>query len=204
MSESTTPRPYEIVVGLDFSDLSRRALEEALALASFHSPAELHVVTVAEHDGALLRLTGRNESVDEPEAREQTRAFVATIVDDYHAAHGTAGLERIAVYVVTGDPAQMVCLLATEVDAALIVVGTHGRKGLSRLMLGSVAANVVRDAPCGVYVVRPPDFVDGKKVPEIQPPLRDGQPHLKHFEHRRTYHVVGSDSGRSVRPLPAS
>jgi nucleotide-binding universal stress UspA family protein len=204
MSELTHSRPYDIVVGLDFSDLSRRALEEALGLASFHSPSELHVITVAEHDGALLHLPGHADPVDEAQARELTRARVATIVDEHHAAHGTAGLERIAVYVVTGDPAQMTCLLASELDAALIVVGTHGRKGLSRLMLGSVAADVVRDAPCGVYVVRPPDFVHGKKVPEIEPPLRDGQPHLKHFEERRTYHVLGGPGGRSVRPLPAS
>src|SRR5260221_1798199 len=181
MSTEAKKKPYEVVVGLDFSELSRRALEEAIDLATRRGPGELHVVTVAELVGPLVQLPAHDEALSEPDARERARLHVAKIIDEYQASHGPIALERIAVYVVTGDPASTIVALAQEVDASLIVVGTHGRKGISRLMLGSVAAKVVRDAPCGVYVVRPPDFVGGRKVPEIQPPLTPGEPHLKHF-----------------------
>jgi hypothetical protein len=71
-------------------------------------------------------------------------------------------------------------------------------------MLGSVAQHVVRDAQTSVFVVRPADFVRGNKVPEIQPPLAPGEPHLKHFEHRRTYHYVDKVSHWTNRTMPAS
>jgi hypothetical protein len=72
------------------------------------------------------------------------------------------------------------------------------------MLLGSVAAHVVRDASTSVYVVRPTDFVGGEKVPEIQPPLAPGEPHLKHFEHRRTYHYVDKVAPWSSRAMPVS
>jgi nucleotide-binding universal stress UspA family protein len=45
--------------------------------------------------------------------------------------------------------------LAADLEADLVVVGTHGRRGLGRFLLGSVAEGVVRAAPCPVFVVRP-------------------------------------------------
>jgi nucleotide-binding universal stress UspA family protein len=204
MDTSTESKSYEVVVGLDFSDLSRRALEEAIDIASRRPAAQLHVIAVAEQQGLLVRLPADGEVLEENVAREKTRAHVAKIIDEYQAAHGALSLHRVAVYVVTGDPSKLITDLARAVDASLIVVGTHGRKGVSRLMLGSVAANVVRDASCGVYVVRPADFVGGKKVPEIQPPLQPGEAHLKHFEHRRTFHYVDRNSQPPSSVMPAS
>lgn len=53
-----------------------------------------------------------------------------------------------------GPPAEAIIQAAAELPAALIVVGTHGRTGLGRLALGSVAETVVRDSPCSILVVR--------------------------------------------------
>ncbi|MFN8515911.1 MAG: universal stress protein [Thermomicrobiales bacterium] len=53
-----------------------------------------------------------------------------------------------------GAPASDIVAAAQEWQADLIVVGTHGRGGLGRLVLGSVAESVLRDAPCPVLVVR--------------------------------------------------
>ena len=53
-----------------------------------------------------------------------------------------------------GDPAHIICDVAREVEADVIVVGSHGRTGLNRLFLGSVSEHVVRHAPCPVLVVR--------------------------------------------------
>jgi universal stress protein A len=54
-----------------------------------------------------------------------------------------------------GIPHEAICDVAREEDAAYIVMGTHGRAGLTRFMLGSVADRVIRTAPCPVLTVRP-------------------------------------------------
>lgn len=207
--ENATPKtPYGIVVGFDFSDLSERALEEALAIAGRSTPAELHVVTVAQAAGTLLRLPGEADPITDELARETVRLRVAKIVDEYQARRGAVPLDRIAVYVLgglpVGEPGKLIAELARAVDASLIVVGTHGRTGVARALLGSVAQHVVREATTSVYIVRPPDFIRGEKVPPIEPPLAPGEPHLKRFEHRRTYHYVDRADKVTTRTLPAS
>jgi universal stress protein A len=61
---------------------------------------------------------------------------------------------RYELHVVTGDPAVEVLQLAARLSIDLIVMATHGRKGLRRLVLGSVAERVVREAPCPVLTVK--------------------------------------------------
>jgi nucleotide-binding universal stress UspA family protein len=51
---------------------------------------------------------------------------------------------------------EVICEVAKQVGASVIVMATHGRKGLGHLMLGSVTERVLRDAPCPVLVVKPP------------------------------------------------
>ncbi len=57
---------------------------------------------------------------------------------------------RCETLVTSGDPAEQVLETARDLDADLIVMGTHGRKGLSHLVLGSVAERVVRESPIPV------------------------------------------------------
>jgi universal stress protein A len=64
---------------------------------------------------------------------------------------GKVAYETVAV---TGDPAVEIVRVAAELDAAVIVMATHGRAGLSHLFLGSVAERVVRDSPRPVLTVR--------------------------------------------------
>jgi len=59
--------------------------------------------------------------------------------------------------VATGPPFQMIVDMAAREHAALIVMGTHGRSGLDRILLGSVAERVIRLAPCPVLTVRQPN-----------------------------------------------
>ncbi|MBM4361370.1 MAG: universal stress protein [Deltaproteobacteria bacterium] len=191
MTQEPARKPHPIVVGLDFSDLSQRALGAALEQSRGNAHAELHVLVVAEPQGILVRLPGATEAESEEAARESARARVATLVETHVKSHpGPLGIDRIAVYVAAGEPASLLTDLAEAVDAELVVVGTHGRRGLRRFFLGSVASKVVRDAPCGVLVVRPGDFLEGEPVPSIEPPLPPGAPHLRNFEHRRTYHYT--------------
>lgn len=209
----TTPaespkKPYRIVVGFDLSELSERAVEEALETARHRGPAELHVVTAAEPAGPLFRLPGDSQLMSEDRARDVVRVQLTKLVERNQARLGPVGLERIAIYLLDGipvaQPGKIITDVAAEIEADLIIVGTHGRTGLARAILGSVAAHVVHHATTSVYVVRPADFVRGEKVPEIQPPLAPGEPHLKQFEHRRTYHYVEGVSSRPSRIMPAS
>jgi nucleotide-binding universal stress UspA family protein len=61
---------------------------------------------------------------------------------------------RIDKRIEVGKPEQTICDVAREVGADVIVVGSHGRTGLGRLLIGSVSEHVVRHAPCPVLVVR--------------------------------------------------
>ena len=66
----------------------------------------------------------------------------------------TAGLQTEA-RVAPGDPGQVIVELAQKEMVDLVVVGSHGRSGISRLLMGSVATHVVTHAPCSVLVVKP-------------------------------------------------
>lgn len=201
-------KPREIVVGFDFSELSERAVDEALAIVNRSAPAELHIVVAAEADGALVLLPGEAVARTEEAASEVVRLRVAKLIDDHQLRMGPTAVERVAIYVLTGanvaEPGRLITDLATSVDANLIVVGTHGRRGLARMLLGSVAQDVVKRASCSVLVVRPPDMVRGERVPTIEPPLLPGQPHVHAFHTRRTYHYVDNTAGWSSRGMPVS
>jgi nucleotide-binding universal stress UspA family protein len=60
-----------------------------------------------------------------------------------------------------GDPAAMICSVARELGVDVIVVGSHGKGFLSRVLLGSVSEHVTRHAPCPVLVVRSPESASG-------------------------------------------
>jgi nucleotide-binding universal stress UspA family protein len=79
--------------------------------------------------------------------------LVASALPPIEAAARHVGL-RAEVRVMAGDPARGLCELAAELDADLVMVGTHGRAGLARIALGSVAEHVANAAPSSVMVVR--------------------------------------------------
>jgi nucleotide-binding universal stress UspA family protein len=206
-TEPTTLRrsmPYRVVAGSDFSALGDRVVMEALRLCAVYSGAELHIITVgAEMAGGLLLPGSDARVVSNGEAQEIARLHVARIVEQAAAQGQALSLEKIAVYAVAGAPSERIVALATTVDADLIVLGTHSRHGLGRLLLGSVAQEVLRRAPCGVFVIRPRDFLDGEKVPEIQPPLRADEHPLLPFRASPTFHYVHRMNEEADRLMPS-
>jgi len=92
-----------------------------------------------------------------------TSAMIASMISDNQkaldalAAHAPGGARIGRILMKTGDARDMINEAAREVDADLIVMGTHGRRGVSRALLGSVAETVVRTAPCPVLTIRPRD-----------------------------------------------
>jgi nucleotide-binding universal stress UspA family protein len=197
------PSKYRIIAALDFSALGDRALEEAIRLSRTHEHAELHVIVVGWLEGEQIRLPGPKGLLLLPaKAVEAMGEHVQANIARLERAGQTIGLERIALYATDGAPAERICALAATIDADLVVLGTHGREGLQRWILGSVAEEVVRRASCGVLVVRPRDFLDGQQLPRIEPPLKPGEHALKPFHHAPTYHYVVRGSSSTGRVMP--
>ncbi len=84
-------------------------------------------------------------------ARDEKLAEARAVVD--HTA-GLLNLEVVQTRVIEGSPGSALCALAEELSADAIVLGTRGRGGLRRALLGSVSDYVVRNAPCAVVIAR--------------------------------------------------
>lgn len=143
-----------ILVPTDFSATSDAALEHARALASAFG-SELSLVHVFEDPLLSGAVTAEAFVPEAPEVRDalmkeaQTRLTHRIRPDDRETLRATGEI-------ITGSPATAIADHAARVGADLIVMGTHGRGGVSHLLLGSVAERVVRMAPCPVLTVRGP------------------------------------------------
>ena len=134
-----------ILVPIDFSAGAEYALDYACMLAG-KLDATVHLVNAL--GAALPELTvSLSESVIAT-ARDANRASLEKLV----AARGTSRFGKRTV--ASGDPRDAILAAAEDVAADLIVMGTHGRRGIARFVIGSVAENVVRRAPCPVLTVR--------------------------------------------------
>ena len=139
----------KICCPIDFSETSRAALEEASELAQRYQ-AELVLLHVFEPPVATADLM-----VAPPEMFEQTARELERKLDLWRSEVERRGAKAVRSRVVTGAAATEVVRFAREGGYDLVVMGTHGRRGLRHLVLGSVAERVVREAPCAVLVVRP-------------------------------------------------
>jgi nucleotide-binding universal stress UspA family protein len=171
-SVSSQAKPFKIVVGVDFAPMSRGVLLRALALANVGGRGEVHVAAVADYDRALLGLRGA-ASETPSDAAMRLQELTTGAVAELSAGGGQGHIQRVVTHLLIGSPAQELVWLAAHVDADLLVVGTHGRQGFSRVLLGSVAERVVRSAGCPVYVVRDKHHEAAWCVPEIEPPCPD-------------------------------
>jgi nucleotide-binding universal stress UspA family protein len=211
-------KPYAIVVGVDYSDTGELALTRALELATQHRPAEVHVLHVMPLNLPLLapEFAAPSVSASLNEAAKQLTAHVEKRVLDFRASRADDGsFEAIKVvpHLRTDSPAFEVAQLAADLEADLVVVGTHGRRALARVLVGSVAELTVRLAPCPVLVVRPK--VRPAPVPAIEPPCprcvearaSSGgkelwcEQHRERHGQRHTYHQSDRASAETNLPL---
>ena len=135
-----------IIFPTDFSSSSDAALAHATSLAR-DTGARLLIVHVAEPPTTY----GGGEmyyGVLEPNLNELLRML--------HAVHAEDPAVACEHRLLAGDPASAITELARKENADLIVMGTHGRTGLVRLLMGSVAEAVVRRAPCPVFTFKQP------------------------------------------------
>ncbi|HEY5922233.1 MAG TPA: universal stress protein [Kofleriaceae bacterium] len=140
----------KILCAVDFSPCSQQALRVAARLAK-RSDAEL----VIAHAWQLPAIGFEGDFVFPVMVRDQ-------LVEDTKrgleaAVHEVAdlGVQRVSAQALNGVPWHEVVKLLEDPTYQLVVIGTHGRTGLSRVLIGSVAEKIVRHAPCSVLVVRP-------------------------------------------------
>jgi len=88
--------------------------------------------------------------------RDATRVLRAGLPAPAQGAPPLPGPTYASHFYLEGDPATAIVRYARDAAMDLVVMGTHGRTGLDRLLLGSVAEKVLRDAPCSVLVVKLP------------------------------------------------
>jgi universal stress protein A len=139
-----------ILFPTDFSKPSEYAFAAAAALARDHKArlVILHVTPPVIVYGELIP--------PPPASPEETVAKIWEAFHNLEATNPKVRTLRIETRVEEGDPACGILAVAKDVDASMIVMGTHGRTGLRRLLMGSVAEEVLRKAACPVMTVKGP------------------------------------------------
>ena len=139
--------PGTVLVALDGSPLATDALDHALTM--FHD-AEITVLNVSVPLDAMMSEGGvlDDEDVGEDE-RERAQRIVREATERADERGGT-----VATVTEEGRPAETIVAYAEEHDIDHVVMGSHGRSDLSRILLGSVASSVVERSPVPVTVIR--------------------------------------------------
>jgi len=147
----------KIMACVDFSEISHRVLKVAMELASL-AKAQVLIVHVVEKKVPLLVSEGIvipkveiekfNEiyRIMEEKAKEKLEEMTKEIQGEWEV--------EVTPFVLVGEPLDLLLDKAEEEKVNLIVVGSHGKKGVERLLLGSVSEKVARKAPCSVLVVK--------------------------------------------------
>jgi nucleotide-binding universal stress UspA family protein len=141
-----------ILVPIDFSDHSLRALPYALGLAEMYG-AEVKLLYVSEPALQVsdMAWVGVDEEVLKGEHVDDALDHLERIIRDHIRSEVTA-----QAVVRSGDAVDEIIQFAEEVDVDLIVMATHGRSGLAHILMGSTAEQIIRRASCPVLTLKHP------------------------------------------------
>jgi nucleotide-binding universal stress UspA family protein len=186
-----------VLVAIDLSPVSEAVVETAVSVAGAR-PSELHLLHVLSPPSPepVLHVTA---------LIEQTKAKLDEFARDLPRL-----VERLVIHVRMGEAEVQIAQLASDIAADLIVVGTSGHKGIDRLILGSVAEALIRNAPCPVLTYR------SRTIPlweRIEPPCPECvatrqatgratlwcERHLQHHPRAHTYYEVPSSYGMGAQ-----
>ncbi|PCR88991.1 universal stress protein [Natrinema ejinorense] len=137
-----------ILVPYDGTPQARDALE--LTFDEFPDATVIALYVIEVPDGRWAQLVGPELQIPVSENAEEYAADILETATELATEHG----RTLETNVVTGEPDDRIVAQAEEESVDLIVIGSHGREGISRVLLGSVAETVVRRSPVPVLVVR--------------------------------------------------
>jgi nucleotide-binding universal stress UspA family protein len=158
----------QVIVAYDFSTSAASAMWRAISLASRAPFHVLHFVAVLDPHGGLHERPTKNVDVT---YADRIRDEIAAIVQqELHAVYAKDALHFHVHTRISKQPAKELLEVAREIGADLIIVGSHGRKGVERMVLGSVSEQVAREAGCAVVIARPKDYayVEHEDVVEVE------------------------------------
>ena len=142
---SKTPRTFKnILCAIDYSDSSLKALRLARQIA-LQNDSTVYLIHVCQAMVVPIGGVVTNPPAADEAARARLRKLASQQLD---------GVDHYEVVATGGDPARVLLKTADQLKVDLIVIGTHGRKGISRFLLGSVAEKTLRRAPCPVLTSR--------------------------------------------------
>lgn len=143
-----------ILVPIDGSDTAQRGLKEAATLAS-EQKATLRLLHVAVDFPYMVEMAN---TIDFEQYREGLHRYGLDLLDKAKAAAGGPGreVETQLRELKSGRVASIIVQEAKDAGCDLIVIGTHGRRGFRRALLGSDAEGVLRESPVPVLLVRAP------------------------------------------------
>lgn len=162
------PAPRFVVLGaVDDGPLAHEVARIGANFARLVPGGELHLIHVLEHlpppVSSVPAATGLGVTAAEMKAEACRR------LDELLALARGEFAGRIVGHLAAGSAWREIIQVATDLQADVVVVGTHGRTGVTRFVVGSVAESVVRRASCPVIVVRPKDY-QGRVPAEVEPP----------------------------------
>jgi nucleotide-binding universal stress UspA family protein len=161
---------FVVLAALDASEAAHEVLRAGANFARHVRGGELHLVHVVEDLPPRMVLVPRPPGlgITPNEIVAAAREHVEKLAAEARARFSG----RLVTHVATGSAWKQILQLAIDVQADLIVVGTYGRSGVKRLLLGSVAESIVRKASCPVLVAREKDY-HAFVPPEIEPACPD-------------------------------
>ena len=145
-----TIRIQRILLPTDFSANSATATRYACELATKYD-AELHLLHTLEIHPVSTPDFGMGLAL--PRYAEESKAAAENALNSLLDANWSKG-RKVVQAIVEGSPVKEIVSYARTQNIDLIVISTHGRTGLAHVLMGSVAENVVRTAPCPVLTVR--------------------------------------------------
>lgn len=141
-----------ILVPFEKSEIAQTALEAAVATAAWNH-AEVVVLHIGG-DGVDLEAGNASEELDVVELH--TRRLLAAAAP--YAARYELPMDRIRAEIRMGGVVEVIAAVVEELLCDLVVMGTHGRKGLVETLTGSTTEQVIRQTPASVFVVRPKGY----------------------------------------------
>lgn len=161
-------RARAVVVGVDFNPCGDDAILESVKLVAEGWATELHAVHVLDPSNVIDH-PAMPAMFTEERVLEQAPSIMRERVQKIARGAGfTLPAGALKAHARIGKPVDALSQVAADYDADLIVVGTHQRQGLDRLLLGSVSELLVRSASCPVLVARPKDH---SKRPATERPV---------------------------------
>ncbi len=183
-----------VVVGVDFQRCGDEAILAALRMLNEGSASEVHMLHVLDPrdviDDPQMPLLQTEEEV-----LERGPGILRSRVEQLASVHGLLfNHERVVSHVRVGRAVETLLQMTVDYDADLLVISTHSRHGIDRLVLGSVAEALVRKAHCPVLVARATDYAGLEKTARPDAPYAPGEAPQQQSEQDGVSRVTSTES----------